>query len=278
MDFLDRLIDLALLEDVGPGDLTSEALIPEGAHGRAVFLCKERMVLAGTEAARRTFRAVDPSCQIRFHVEEGRVIEPGSVFGTVDGPVRALLVGERTALNFLQRLCGIATLTRRYVEALEGGKLQLLDTRKTIPGHRVLEKAAVRAGGARNHRFALYDGVLIKDNHLAAVGSIEEAIRLARLRAPSLTKIEVEVEDVDGARRAAEAGADVILLDNMGDETIAEAVRAVAGRALVEISGGITFERLPRLAATGADFVSAGAITHQARAVDISLDLEAAGA
>jgi len=277
VDFLDRLIDLALLEDVGPGDLTSEALIPADARGRAVFLCKERMVLAGTEAARRTFRAVDPSCEVRFHVEEGRVIEPGSVFGTVEGPVRSILVGERTALNFLQRLCGIATLTRRYVEALAGSRLTLLDTRKTIPGHRVLEKAAVRAGGARNHRFALYDGVLIKDNHLAAVGSIEEAIRLARLRAPSLTKVEVEVEDVEGARRAAEAGADVILLDNMSDEQIAEAVRVIAGRALTEISGGISLERLPRLAATGADFVSAGAITHQARAVDISLDLEIGG-
>lgn len=275
MDFLDRLIDLALLEDVGPGDLTSEALIPAEAKGKAEFLCKERLVLAGLEPARRTFRAVDPSCEVRFFVEEGRVIEPGTVFGTVEGPVRALLVGERTALNFLQRLCGIATITRRYVEALGDGRLQLLDTRKTIPGHRVLEKAAVRAGGGRNHRFALYDGVLIKDNHLAAVGSIEEAIRLARVRAPSLTKIEVEVEDVEGARRAAEAGADVIMLDNMGDEQIAEAVRAIAGRALVEISGGITLERLPRLAATGADFVSAGAITHQARAVDIALDLVA---
>ena len=274
MDFLDRLIDLALLEDVGPADLTSEALIPAESRGRAVFLCKERLVLAGTEAARRTFRAVDPTCEVRFHVEEGRVIEPGTVFGTVEGPVRSILVGERTALNFLQRLCGIATLTRRWVEALGGGRLVLLDTRKTIPGHRMLEKAAVRAGGARNHRFALYDGVLIKDNHLAAVGSIEEAIRLARLRAPSLTKVEVEVEDVEGARRAAEAGADVILLDNMDDAQIAEAVRVIGGRALTEISGGVSLERLPRLAATGADFVSAGAITHQARAVDISLDLE----
>ncbi len=273
MDFLDRLIDLALLEDVGPGDLTSEALIPAEAMGRAEFLCKERLVLAGLEPARRVFRAVDPTCRVTFHVEEGRVIEPGTVFGVAEGPVRALLVAERTALNFLQRLCGIATITRRYVEALGDGRLQLLDTRKTIPGHRVLEKAAVRAGGGRNHRFALYDGVLIKDNHLAAVGGIEEAIHLARIRAPSLTKIEVEVEDVDGARRAAEAGADVIMLDNMNDEDIAAAVKVVAGRALVEISGGITLERLPRLVATGADFVSAGAVTHQARAVDISFDL-----
>jgi nicotinate-nucleotide pyrophosphorylase (carboxylating) len=241
--------------------------------GRAAFLCKERLVLAGTEAAIRTFRAVDPSCTASFLVEEGRVVEPGVVFGHVEGPVRAILTGERTALNFLQRLCGIATLTRRYVDALAGSRLQLLDTRKTIPGHRVLEKAAVRAGGARNHRFALYDGVLIKDNHLAAVGSIEDAIGKARDRAPSLTRIEVEVVDAEGARRAAEAGADIILLDNMDDQTIAASVQAVAGRALVEVSGGITLERLPRLASTGADYVSTGAITHQARAVDISLEL-----
>ncbi len=274
MDALDRLIDLALAEDVGPGDLTSEALVPEAARGRATFLCKERLVLAGLEAARRTFHAVDPRCEVRFTVSEGEVVEPGTVFGTAEGPTRALLTAERTALNFLQRLSGIATLTRRYVDALAGGTLQLLDTRKTIPGHRALEKAAVRAGGGRNHRFALFDGVLIKDNHLAAVGSIEEAIRRARVRAPSLTKIEIEVTDVPGAARAAAAGADVIMLDNMDDHRIREAVAAVAGRARVEISGGVTLERLPRLAATGADFVSVGAVTHQARAVDISLELE----
>jgi nicotinate-nucleotide pyrophosphorylase (carboxylating) len=277
MDQLDHLVDLALAEDVGPGDLTTEALIPADLRGRADFLCKERLVLAGLEAARRTFRAVDPACEVRFDAAEGEVVEPGTVFGRVDGPTRAILTGERTALNFLQRLSGIATVTRRYVEALSGSRLQLLDTRKTIPGHRALEKAAVRAGGGRNHRFALFDGVLIKDNHLAAVGSIEEAIRRARLRAPSLTKIEVEVVDVAGAGRAAAAGADVILLDNMDDAAIREAVRAVAGRALVEISGGVTLERLPRLATTGADFVSVGAVTHGARAVDISLELRPAG-
>jgi len=201
-------------------------------------------------------------------------VEAGRVFGEVRGPVRAILTAERTALNFLQRLCGIATLTRQWVDVLAGTRLQLLDTRKTIPGHRVLEKAAVRAGGAMNHRLGLYDGVLVKDNHLAAVGSIEEAIARARARAPALTKVEIEVRTPEEAERAATAGADVILLDNMSDEDIAEAVRRVAGRALVEISGGVTLERLPRLARTGADFVSAGAITHQARAVDISLELE----
>jgi nicotinate-nucleotide pyrophosphorylase (carboxylating) len=274
MDLVDRLIELALAEDVGPGDLTTEALVPADQEGRATFLCKERMVVAGLEPARRTFRAVDPRCEVRFFVEEGRVVEAGRVFGEVKGPTRAILTAERTALNFLQRLCGIATLTRSWVDALAGEKLRLLDTRKTVPGHRALEKEAVRAGGAMNHRLGLYDGVLIKDNHLAAVGSIEEAIARARGRAPALTKVEIEVRTAEEAERAAAAGADVILLDNMSDEEIAEAVKRVAGRALVEISGGVTLERLPRLARTGADFVSAGAITHQARAVDISLNLE----
>lgn len=274
MDLLDRLVALALAEDVGPADLTTEALVPADQMGKASFLCKERMVVAGLEAARRTFLAVDPRCEVRFFVEEGRLVESGRVFGEVQGPTRALLTAERTALNFLQRLCGIATLTRTWVDALAGEKLRLLDTRKTIPGHRILEKEAVRAGGAMNHRLGLYDGVLIKDNHLTAVGSVEEAIAKAQARAPSLTKIEVEVSSAEEAERAVSAGADVILLDNMGDEEIAEAVRRVAGRALVEVSGNVTLERLPRLARTGADYVSAGAITHQARAVDISLNLE----
>lgn len=273
MDALDKLIELALAEDVGPGDLTTEALIPADAVGKARFLCKERMVLAGTEAAIRTFRMVDRNCEARFFVEEGRVVEPGVAFGEVEGPVRAILTGERTALNFLQRLCGIATLTRSWVDELAGTELQLLDTRKTVPGHRVLEKAAVRAGGARNHRLALFDGILIKDNHLEAVGSIEEAIRQARARAPALTMVEVEVTDLAGAERAVEAGADVILLDNMDDEAVAEAVRLVAGRAKVEVSGGVRKERLRELARTGADYVSAGALTHQAVSVDISLEL-----
>lgn len=273
MELLDKLIELALLEDVGPGDLTSEALIPEDAVGKGTFLCKERMVVAGLEAARRTFHAVDPRCEVRFFVEEGRLVEPGHVIGEAEGPVRALLTAERTALNFLQRLCGIATLTRSWIDALGDAKLQLLDTRKTTPGHRALEKAAVRAGGARNHRIGLFDGVLVKDNHLAAVGGVEEAVRRAKLRAPSLTKIEVEVTSPAQAEEAVAAGADVVLLDNMSDDEMREAVRRIQGRAITEISGGVTLERLPTLATIGVDFVSAGAITHQARAVDISFNL-----
>ncbi len=274
MDLVDRLIELALAEDVGPGDLTTEATIPADATGVADFLCKEEgAILSGLDVATRVFLAVDGRCRVTFAVTEGATLAHGQLFGRVEGPTRALLTGERTALNFLQRLSGIATITRRYVEALSGTRLQLLDTRKTIPGHRVLEKAAVRAGGGRNHRFALHDGVLIKDNHLAAVGSIEAALTRARLRAPSLTKIEIEVVDAAGAERAALAGADVIMLDNMDDAQVAESVRRIAGRAKVEVSGGVTLERLPRLAATGADYVSVGAVTHQARAVDLSLEL-----
>lgn len=274
MDLVDRLIELALAEDVGPGDLTTEATIPAAATGVADFLCKEEgAILSGLDVAARVFRAVDARCHVRFEVGEGSRLKKGQIFGHVEGPTRALLTGERTALNFLQRLSGIATITHRYVEALAGTRLQLLDTRKTIPGHRVLEKAAVRAGGGRNHRFALHDGVLIKDNHLAAVGSIEDALTRARARAPSLTKLEIEVVDPEGAERAAKAGADVIMLDNMEDAQIEESVRRIAGRAKVEISGGVTLERLPRLATTGADYVSVGAVTHQARAVDLSLEL-----
>lgn len=277
MDLVDRLIELALAEDVGPGDLTTEALVPAAQEGRASFLCKERMVVAGLEAARRTFRAVDPRCEVRFFVEEGRVVEAGRVFGEVKGPVRAILTAERTALNFLQRLCGIATLTRSWVDALAGEKLRLLDTRKTVPGHRALEKEAVRAGGAMNHRLGLFDGVLIKDNHLAAIGGadrIARAIAAARDMAPHTLRVEVEVTSLDELEQALAAGADVVLLDNMSTDEVAEAVRRTAGRAILEASGGITLETIRAVAETGVDLISAGALTHSAPSLDISLDLD----
>ena len=203
----------------------------------------------------------------------------GEIVGKAKGPVRALLAAERTALNFLQRLSGVATLTRRCVDALaSGGKARLLDTRKTTPGWRRLEKEAVRAGGGTNHRFALGDGVLIKDNHVAACGSVGEAVRRARARASAMLKVEVEVVDLAGLAEALAAGADIVLLDNMSDDDMAEAVRRAAGRVLLEASGNMTLERLPRVAATGVDFVSMGALTHSARAVDISFEVDAAGA
>ncbi len=269
----ERLLDLALEEDLLLGDATSEATIDARATGAARFLAKEGLVLAGTAVAVRVFERLGAEC--RFDIEDGARLEPGAWFGRAEGPVRALLAAERTALNFLQRLSGVATATRRCVAALEagGGRTRLLDTRKTTPGWRLLEKAAVRAGGGTNHRVSLGDGVLIKDNHVAACGGVAEAVRRAKARAGAMLRIEVEVVDLPGLTAAVDAGADIVLLDNMDDASMAEAVRLAAGRVKLEASGNMTLERLPRVAATGVDYVSMGAITHSAKAVDISLEL-----
>jgi len=269
----ERLIDIALEEDLLLGDATSEATIDPSAAGAARFLAKEELVLAGTAVAVRVFERLGASC--RFEVEEGTRLSRGTWFGRAEGPIRALLAAERTALNFLQRLSGVATATRRCADALQagGGRTRLLDTRKTTPGWRLLEKAAVRAGGGTNHRVSLGDGILIKDNHVAACGGVAEAVRRARARAGAMLRIEVEVVDLPGLAAAIEAGADIVLLDNMDDASMAEAVRLAAGRVKLEASGNMTLERLPRVAATGVDYVSMGAITHSARAVDISFEL-----
>lgn len=276
IDQVDRLIALALEEDLGSaGDVTSQALVPADQQGRAGFLAKEPLVLAGTDVVRRVFQAVDPSIIVAFSAADGATVRDRQVFGTVTGPLRAILVGERTALNFLQRLSGVATNTARTVKALEGIGLRVLDTRKTTPGWRVIEKAAVRSGGGTNHRFGLFDGVLIKDNHIAAVGSIAEAVRRARAAAHHLMKVEVEVVDLRGVDEAVAAGADVLLLDNMDTPTMKKAVEKIGGRAKTEASGGIRLERLPEIAAVGVDFVSMGALTHSSRGVDISLEVQA---
>src|SRR5512140_3661270 len=269
----ERLVELALEEDLLLGDATSEATIDAAARGEGKFLAKEDLVVAGTAVARRVFDRLGAQCA--FEVEDGARVAKGTTFGAAAGPVRALLAAERTSLNFLQRLSGVATATRRCVDALAagGGRTRLLDTRKTTPGWRMLEKAAVRAGGGKNHRFALGDGILIKDNHVAACGGVAEAVRRARERSGAMLKLEVEVVDLPGLDAAIAAGADIVLLDNMDDATMAEAVRRAAGRVLLEASGNMTLERLPRVAATGVDFVSMGAITHSACAVDISFDL-----
>jgi nicotinate-nucleotide pyrophosphorylase (carboxylating) len=269
----ERLVELALEEDLLLGDATSEATIDEAARGQGTFLAKEDLVVAGTAVACRVFDRLGAEC--RFDVEDGARISRGKTFGSASGPVRALLAAERTALNFLQRLSGVASTTRRCVDALAAGgdRTRLLDTRKTTPGWRMLEKAAVRAGGGKNHRFALGDGILIKDNHVAACGGVAEAVRRARERSGAMLKLEVEVVDLPGLDAAIAAGADIVLLDNMDDASMAEAVRRAAGRVLLEASGNMTLERLPRVAATGVDFVSMGAITHSARAVDISFEL-----
>ena len=269
----ERLIDLALEEDLLLGDVTSEATLDPGAQGEGRILAKEDLVLAGSEVAMRVFERLGASC--RFDARDGDRVARGSFAASARGSVRALLGAERTALNFLQRLSGVATLTRRCVDALAsgGGRTRLLDTRKTTPGWRRLEKEAVRAGGGTNHRFALGDGVLVKDNHVAACGGVGEAVRRARAHASVMLKIEVEVEDLAGLDEAIRAGADIVLLDNMDDATIAEAVRRASSRVLLEASGNMTLERLPRVAATGVDFVSMGALTHSARALDISFEI-----
>lgn len=269
----ERLLDLALEEDLLLGDATSEATIDASASGEGRFLAKEDLVLAGTAVAVRVFERLGASCT--FDRADGARAARGELVGTARGTVRALLAAERTALNFLQRLSGVATATRRCADALAagGGRTRLLDTRKTTPGWRMLEKAAVRAGGGKNHRFSLGDGVLIKDNHVAACGGVAEAVRRARASAGAMLRVEVEVEDLPGLDEAIAAGADLVLLDNMDDAAMAEAVRRAAGRVLLEASGNMTLERLPRVAATGVDFVSMGAVTHSARAVDIAFDL-----
>jgi nicotinate-nucleotide pyrophosphorylase (carboxylating) len=235
------------------------------------------MVLSGGGAFARVFQRVDPEVEVRFEAAEGAALEKGAVAARLSGRLRSLLVAERTALNLIQRTCGIATLARAAAEAVKGTRTRILDTRKTAPGMRGLSKEAVRAGGASNHRFGLFDGVLIKDNHLAAVGgSVREALERARSGAPRLLKVEVEVTTLEQLREAIDCGAQVVLLDNMDDARIRQAVEIAAGRVELEVSGGVTLERLPALAALGVDYVSMGALTHSARAMDLSLEIEAA--
>lgn len=275
MDYLDRLIDLALDEDLGAaGDVTTQALVPPEARGRAELYAKEPLVLSGLTAFVRVFSRVDPTCSVKLMAADGDEVDPRQRVALVSGPLRALLIGERTALNIVQRTSGIATLAREAANAVKGSKLRILDTRKTPPGMRALAKEAVRHGGATNHRFGLFDGVLIKDNHIAAVGgSVREALRRARENAPRLVKLEIEVTDLQMLREVIAEGADVVLLDNMDDDTLREAVKLAKGKVELEASGGITLERLPRLAKLGVDYVSMGALTHSARAMDLSLEI-----
>lgn len=276
MDFLDRIIELALEEDLGAaGDVTTRALVPPDARGRAELWVKEDLVLSGLEAFARTFRRVDPEVTIQLRAADGDPIRTKTVIAEVHGRLASLLIAERTALNLIQRACGMATLARKAADVVAGTKLRVLDTRKTPPGMRGLAKDAVRHGGANNHRFGLFDGVLIKDNHIAAVGgSVTEALRRAKQHAPRLVKIEIEVTTLEQLDEVISEGADVVMLDNMSDDQIREAVKRIGGRMQVEVSGGITLERLPQLAKLGADFVSMGALTHSARAMDLSLEIE----
>ena len=270
---LDRLIDLALEEDIGPGDVTTQAIVPPELQGEAHIRAKAALVVAGLPVAARVFHKLDAKVVFAAAVDDGQEVATGTVLARLTGPVASILTGERVALNFLQRLSGIATFTRTMAAQVAGSHAVLVDTRKTTPGWRVLEKYAVRLGGGRNHRLGLYDGVLIKNNHLTAVGSISEAVRQAKARAHHLLKIEVEVTDLQGLEEALNAGADLILLDNMDDATLRQAVELTRGRALLEASGSMTKDRLPKVAATGVNFISMGALTHSAPAVDIHLRL-----
>lgn len=275
MDSLDRLIDLALDEDLGAaGDVTTRSLQLGEQEGRGELWAKEPMVVAGLDAFARVFRRVDAQLAIDLHASDGQEVVNPSELATVAGRFGSLLKAERVALNLVQRTCGIATATRQAVQALGGSQVKLLDTRKTPPGMRQLAKAAVRAGGGMNHRFGLFDGILIKDNHIAAVGgSVAEALRRVRANAPRLVKIEVEVTSLEQLEEAIGAGANICLLDNMSDEQIRQAVRLARGRAELEVSGGVTLERLPVIATLGVDYVSMGSLTHSARAMDLSFEL-----
>jgi nicotinate-nucleotide pyrophosphorylase (carboxylating) len=271
-DTLERAVLAALAEDIGAGDVTTEATVPEDAVGTADLLLKEPGVVCGLRAAESTFRALDPDVRFEALASDGDLVsDPPAVVARVSGSERAILTGERVALNFLGRLSGIATLTRRYADAVEGTGAAVLDTRKTTPGLRALEKHAVVCGGGRNHRFGLDDAVLVKDNHLRAAGSVTRAIEL--VRAASDLSVEVECETLDQVGEALEAGVDAILLDNMNLDELRGAVSLTAGRARLEASGGVSLTTVRAIADTGVDEISVGALTHSARSLDVSLEL-----
>jgi nicotinate-nucleotide pyrophosphorylase (carboxylating) len=260
----------ALIEDVGDGDLTAN-LIPEAARSRATVISREAAVICGCRWFEQVFLLLDESIHIDWEVADGDRVEPDQRLCTLSGPSRALLTGERTALNFLQTLSGTATLTHRYVDAVAGTGVKVLDTRKTIPGLRLAQKYAVSCGGGTNHRMGLYDGVLIKENHIAAAGSIAEAVAQARSHAPGNIPVEVEVEDLREVREALAAGADILLLDNMAPSTLCEAVAITRGQAKLEASGGVTLETIREIAETGVDFISVGELTKHLHALDLSM-------
>jgi nicotinate-nucleotide pyrophosphorylase (carboxylating) len=271
---VDRVIDLALEEDAGRGDLTTRLTVDPQTAGSARALARQPLVVCGLEVFGRVFARVDPALEVRLLAADGTSSAPGTSLAEVRGPVASILLGERVALNFLQRMCGIATTTRRYVEAAaRGGRARVCDTRKTTPGLRLLEREAVRCGGGRNHREDLASGVLIKDNHLVAAGGVSEAVRRAREGAPHPLKIEVEVTTLAQLDEALAAGADLVLLDNMDLATLAAAVKRTNGRVPLEASGGVKLDTIEAIAATGVDVISIGALTHSVTAADISLEV-----
>lgn len=272
---VDHLIDLAIAEDVGSGDITTNFLPDPLARGRGEIVAKEPVVLAGLEIAKKVFEKFEPAVGFSSDFRDGDRVSARDVIARVSGSMRTLLTGERTALNFLQRLSGIATNVRSYADELKNETIRLVDTRKTVPGWRVLDKYAVRIGGAYNHRMGLYDGVLIKDNHIEAFGGIENAVAHIREHVSHLVKIEIETSDLNEVNQALDAGADVIMLDNMGLEEIRAAVERINGKAIVEVSGRVSKDDLKQLAKTGVNIVSVGALIHGAVFVDISMRISA---
>ena len=267
----DKLILMALQEDITSEDVTTNAIMPEKVLGEVDLICKGEGVIAGLNVFARTFELLDKDTKIIFMAKDGDKVNKGDLLAKVKGDIRVLLSGERVALNYLQRMSGIATYTNQVVNLLVGSKTKLLDTRKPTPNMRIFEKYAVIVGGGNNHRYNLSDGILLKDNHIGAAGSVTKAVQMAKDYAPFVRKIEIEVENLDMVKEAVEAGADIIMLDNMDDETMKEAVKLIDGRAETECSGNVTKERLKTIREIGVDYVSCGALTHSAPIMDISL-------
>lgn len=267
----DDLILAALKEDITSEDITTNSVMPEYKEGEVELICKEDGVIAGLDVFRRVFKLLDPDTKVTFSCKDGDKVKNGQKLGVVRGDIRVLLSGERTALNYLQRMSGIATYTRKIADLLEGSKTKLLDTRKTTPNMRVFEKYAVKVGGGYNHRFNLSDGILLKDNHIGAAGGVKEAIKMAKEYAPFVRKIEVEVEDLNMLKEALDAGADIIMLDNMSVDDMKEAVKLTAGKAETECSGNVTKENIEKLIDIGVDYISSGALTHSSPILDLSL-------
>ena len=267
----DHLIMEALKEDITSEDITTNAVMREACPGEVQLICKQDGVIAGLEVYKRVFELLDEKTEVEFYVKDGDVVKNKQLMGVVRGDIRVLLSGERVALNYLQRMSGIATYTRSIVDLLEGSKTRLLDTRKTTPNMRVFEKYAVKVGGGCNHRYNLSDGILLKDNHIGAAGSVAKAIEMAKEYAPFVRKIEIEVENLEMVKEAVEAGADIIMLDNMTPDEMREAIKIIDGRARTECSGNVTKENVARLVSVGVDYISSGALTHSAPILDISM-------
>lgn len=267
----DHLIMEALKEDITSEDITTNAVMREACPGEVQLICKQDGVIAGLEVYKRVFELLDEKTEVEFYVKDGDVVKNKQLMGVVRGDIRVLLSGERVALNYLQRMSGIATYTRSIVGLLEGSKTRLLDTRKTTPNMRVFEKYAVKVGGGCNHRYNLSDGILLKDNHIGAAGSVAKAIEMAKEYAPFVRKIEIEVENLEMVKEAVEAGADIIMLDNMTPDEMREAIKIIDGRAQTECSGNVTKENVARLVSVGVDYISSGALTHSAPILDISM-------